>query len=569
MNYSKLAYGLFLAGFISTIYAQPSPLNGFYAEVAGGGSILNSNFNSQALIGPFSSPSFTPFETNNYALSESIKTSDTSAIGELSIGFGHQLDRYPVYFGADLFANDAHRQADTSNLKTNSLVVFGADVLNLNILSQSLVKLKNIEYGADIKAGLLITPTTLVYGLIGEAINRLDYNFNNSFLINYPSSGVNTPIASFNNVLFKRNLRGLRLGGGIEKYLSSNFALDMRYIYTNYGHIETNNTTGLTSLIGDFNLPFVTLFVPDGFIEKSKTDISSQELLFGLKYYFNPLYSNHSQVDEPLFNFNGFYAGIEGGGTEAVAKVNRSISVNNLFLFRNVDLPESISNHQSANSWNSSGMGEIYIGYGLLTIPKPLYLSTELFANYSRNRITAESFANKDYINIFITPPPNVRPLYIVSLLNKTNVKLNDLEYGIDIKPGFYLSPSSLLYGRIGAAITDLELDSNSLLELSFPFSGINVPQLPLNKESDKNTVGLRLGLGIEQYLNHNFTINLDYIYTDYENFKINNTGNIINLVDTVSGPTFIVTPNAFSNRTKISLTSHQFMGGIKYYFEM
>lgn len=569
MKSSKLALSLFFINLISKSAFANSPLDGFYAELQGGGLIMNgSKIKSQVIAEDYFEPAGSPFGFVTTEDSQFLNAADTSGIGEINLGFGHQLGAYPVYFGGEFFASEANRGIN-NNLDTTRRAVITflpEDSLNVKLSTENNFQLRDFEYGISLKAGILLTPSTLLYGVVGEAVNQLELKPANSFSQNSPVLNLDSNLVTETSAQTSKSVNGLRLGGGIEKYIQNNFALNVNYIYTNYGRIDADSVADLNSLQPSFDPSFLRVIsTPNGFRTNSKNSITSQQILLGLKYYFIPLGSS-SPLTDLLFDFTGFYAGGEGGGIENIANTNSLTAASNIFLFRNPIAFDVLTNHQRANLWNGSGVGQIHFGYSLPNIPKPWYLSAEIFSDFSSHVMSMSSVASGHYEDIFQTPPPAEVSQYVVTLWTKTKIKLNDFEYGIDVKPGFYLTHSSLLYGRIGAVINKVDINSNNLLNILYPAAGSNVPTVSrLDTSFDKNTIGLRLGTGIEQYLAHNFSINMDYIFTDYGKFRTHGVGTVNSLIN--SPLELASATNSFISHTSTTVVSNQVLVGIKYYF--
>jgi len=77
-----------------------------------------------------------------------------------------------------------------------------------------------------------------------------------------------------------------------------------------------------------------------------------------------------------------------------------------------------------------------------------------------------------------------------------------------DLIPGYQVNDKTLIYGRIGA--------SYSRLELFQPSPAANIPVI----SDEQNKIGRRLGIGIDYSLNQNFSLGADYIYTYYPAFS-------------------------------------------------
>ena len=77
------------------------------------------------------------------------------------------------------------------------------------------------------------------------------------------------------------------------------------------------------------------------------------------------------------------------------------------------------------------------------------------------------------------------------------------------------VTKNTLLYGHVGAAFNQIEVKNHTNADIeSFSTGLIDSTAFAFN-ETD-NVVGLRLGLGIEQKVTCQFSVNADYVYTDY-----------------------------------------------------
>jgi opacity protein-like surface antigen len=82
-------------------------------------------------------------------------------------------------------------------------------------------------------------------------------------------------------------------------------------------------------------------------------------------------------------------------------------------------------------------------------------------------------------------------------------VRVGPWYYGIDARPGILLSPSTLLYGRIGVCGTSLKLNTDASNE----FTAVGTfEQTSFSGSKRRNGAFLRLGGGIEHHLTSNLT---------------------------------------------------------------
>ncbi len=145
------------------------------------------------------------------------------------------------------------------------------------------------------------------------------------------------------------------------------------------------------------------------------------------------------------------------------------------------------------------------LGYGSGIYDWPLWLGLEIFGDFGDREIEQNGFG--EYGPIAVS--------------HWSEMSLNQNEFGIDFRPGILVTPSSLLYARVGFAYNILHLDST----VEGYYYG---EPSALNMDESEKVFGLRLGAGFEQKMSCNLSFSLDYIYTDYGN--ISNSGSYDNL---------------------------------------
>jgi opacity protein-like surface antigen len=234
-------------------------------------------------------------------------------------------------------------------------------------------------------------------------------------------------------------------------------------------------------------------------------------------------------------SFNGFYAGIGGGATFG----DTTLQFTN-FLNRPGRNNTFLTNKNSA--FSNNGLGVAFIGYGHAF--QSFYLGGEVGGSLSNGaRTTTHSLAQQEVG--FPTP-------FIVS--NVSNMHLKDYEFTVDARPGFLVTASTLVYGRIGAAFNRINLNSASQFQFSTATSA-KIALLPYNVSHSET--GLRLGVGFEKMFTRHLSLRGDYIFTDYG--KLNGRG-------IVPFP-FLGPQVTFSNTTRLKLQTHTVLASLSYYF--
>lgn len=225
--------------------------------------------------------------------------------------------------------------------------------------------------------------------------------------------------------------------------------------------------------------------------------------------------------------FSGFYIGADLGGSFTSAKEYSRINANN-----DIDLPANLIT-LSTNTFShalSSGHRKnrlaagVYGGYGYVCAQ--MYWGLEVFVNYSghktrsnKNLTLQEQFPG---ISLFTTTT-----LSLTDAIS-TRIKLKRGEAGFDFRPGYFIAPCTMLYGRIGVGYNKISIRTS--LRESFLQNAVNRRTLANNAISlaaafdvqRKKTVGaFRLGIGLEQNICDNLTVRADYVNTNYRHLRL------------------------------------------------
>jgi opacity protein-like surface antigen len=223
-------------------------------------------------------------------------------------------------------------------------------------------------------------------------------------------------------------------------------------------------------------------------------------------------------------NFDGFYLGAHAG----VLKGDSSNSTN-VWFGDNYSLTNKAMKSESKPTFG------LHLGYGKQI--NKFYIGAEILSNFIKHEDSGES-QSIDIANQCI-------------LTNKIKIKMSGLQYGIDLRPGFVINPTTLFYGRLGIMLSRFKLSSLNRINIIYASSA------DFNFTKSQYKPGLRLGLGVEEYLSHKISLHLEYIYTYYKDIKLDE---IIHL----GAPE---DPPEFTNKTKISPRTQNFIFGINYYF--
>ena len=196
---------------------------------------------------------------------------------------------------------------------------------------------------------------------------------------------------------------------------------------------------------------------------------------------------------QSLAAFEGFYVGGELGGVIADGKQNGE---SNITYANRGDVNLDLTHKLKTSSWQ----GALFAGYGFLW--HQLYLGGEAFVQF--NDCELKSHNSGGFYDGF----PEVHILD-----SQTHLRINSVQYGVDFRPGWTITPRTLLYGRVGVGVAKLKYTTTNSFTL---VDGNDQGFVSLTLHDDKTRAALRLGGGLEYQLSSNLTLRADYIYTNY-----------------------------------------------------
>jgi opacity protein-like surface antigen len=266
-------------------------------------------------------------------------------------------------------------------------------------------------------------------------------------------------------------------------------------------------------------------------------------------------------------NFTGFYTGIGAGVSQSFDHLDSMTqsTFNTLFTATTGKYQtQHLNTSQNQLLGHNFAAGTVYLGFGKQFEDSRVYLGGEVFAEAAQNVLTTSSTAARKDAFLFRGVPTGFNNSDSETLVTETRVKFNPIEFGVDLKPGIVVNPTTLFYGRIGVSFNRIDASSNSKLTINI-FNPSGSPAgsstSSLNLHHTKNVTGLRLGLGMEEILGNRFAGTVDYIYTYYSN------GPTLSGAANVFSPGVITTTNGLTNNTTIKAYNQTFMVGLKYYF--
>jgi opacity protein-like surface antigen len=194
----------------------------------------------------------------------SANTDDNSWLGSVNFGFGKTFNQV-FYLGLDA-------AAQFENIDSG----FATSYLTSNGESSSIngsSKLDN-ELALTFMPGFVIKQKTLVYGKVGPTWGHFNNQIHNNYTTlsstGYTTGGLEDSKTAYHT--------GLRLGAGVEHFVSDHFSVKLEYLNNNYFDVETLNatytyTSGIPSITAEQSI-------------SDKIHAYNNSIMLGLNYHF-------------------------------------------------------------------------------------------------------------------------------------------------------------------------------------------------------------------------------------------------------------------------------------------
>ncbi|MCH9626773.1 MAG: hypothetical protein S4CHLAM2_04010 [Chlamydiales bacterium] len=392
--------------------------------------------------------------------------------------------------------------------------------------SETTTKIQGVQYGLDFLPGWTLPQQATLYFRLGVAgvytkQEVVDINFGDAL-----GDVWELPLSKTE----KQWRPALRLGGGLEKDLNSRLSMRADYIFSDYGRYSLEITGAGVSA---FNAPIESAF--------SVTQrVCNHAFTLSLAYYYCSQVSVFPQIEYLKPSFTGLYIGGGFGGAFCIK------SQDGLAEGLQAQNPINKTTEPSPYLNDVPFQGRLFMGWGC---KKSLfYMSAEISAQFL-NTDTQESFDDTVY-----NDEPN-NNLFAILVTNR--FRLSPIQCSLDFRPGFFVLPTTLFYGRAGTTIGRVSVYSDARIDGAIPL----IPEtwglfIPLEKK--KTRAALHLGGGIEQQLTSKIHLGLDYAFTQYRK---------IELMGFDSGLSTIGNPHSLITKMNDEITSHTVLLSLSWHF--
>ena len=228
---------------------------------------------------------------------------------------------------------------------------------------------------------------------------------------------------------------------------------------------------------------------------------------------------------EPISK-GGFYVGIGAGGIGLIENITASVSSTSGdgYLTTGQDAVE--------DNGGIGVIGTIFAGYSWY-LPKKLFLSAEIFGDYTHTPVTESDTETADMVTI-----------------SHSGTTTLESVYGARLLPGYQVADNAVVYGIVGYARSHVNESSNGF-NASDSRSDTTLINWPAG-ESTTNYNGYQLGIGSMIDVAKHFAVRGDIIYTGYPSisngpasfkFPDGQTGSAFNTIEqfTIEGDVSLV----------------------------
>lgn len=260
------------------------------------------------------------------------------------------------------------------------------------------------------------------------------------------------------------------------------------------------------------------------------------------------------QTNAHTQNFDGLYTGAEFGGVLTYA--NQTIQNHFNLVWSALEFNASSPYQQQSTALRTSATGTLLTGYGH-SIHRA-YLGGELGVN---NGYYKMKNAMQTSLTRTVGYPMDILISNAETIISEVN--LSPVQFQLFLKPGLFIKPDALLYGRIGTSFSTIS--TSNYFQGNKTISEYSQPPLvfPLNMQGkqSKNVASLSLGAGLEQQISSHIHLRMDYLFSYYGQIKLNNNA-ALNINDQN-----IIFNLSSSGYQVVSINQQSILLGLNYYW--
>jgi opacity protein-like surface antigen len=243
-----IKYAMFLLLSVSTLNADPfccqpsccSLFEGYYAGVAGGFSTHHSKIKTDSFVEYL-------LQGNGFHPSLSLNSHNRNykngGFGEIFLGYGRVCDNW--YYGGRIGVNFSNGSPKSKAQSENIIPLSESEFLSALLTNKAKSRLRNVEFTTDFKFGWIFCDRTMFYGIVGAAFNEQKLRGKSEFVYTNGVDVEGITISDGYSLLKCRKKEctiGLRLGFGLEHFITDCISVYTSYVYTDYTSLRKHNS---------------------------------------------------------------------------------------------------------------------------------------------------------------------------------------------------------------------------------------------------------------------------------------------------------------------------------------
>jgi len=218
--------------------------------------------------------------------------------------------------------------------------------------------------------------------------------------------------------------------------------------------------------------------------------------------------------------FNGFYAGLGGGVSDANADLSATSTISNSSDYIVDDaLSFSLLHQTNVTASETFGMGTVDVGYSRV-FGRRFYLGLEFIGTYNSDDIVASTSttANRSDRVFLAQLDLNAR------LTHSIRVHFNDFEPNLVLEPGLLINDRAVLYGIVGMTWNKVKASVNSAFSATASVSNAITGDLieavssssSISSTQTKDKTYFTVGAGLKGMITERLALRMDYRYINY-----------------------------------------------------
>jgi len=239
---------------------------------------------------------------------------------------------------------------------------------------------------------------------------------------------------------------------------------------------------------------------------------------------------------------------------------NKSLHYSGFYADVGVGVVNTQINNNSQFTWNMPNFPPT--GYGTTLSQRSSAITTPLFGHFGlgyqliRHHFSLSVSPFLELASIDVNNSSDFHETLLVNFINFQQIHIHwTTTLGIDLRPGWMVTPDALLYLVFGADWQDINVQNSGHGSGTDPRFGEATP----NISQRKIATGVRYGFGLQSWLARHWAIYFNYVYTHYPN-------RTLNIINVPTGGTIANNTIALTSQLRV-FSTNKILVGVHYYF--